>query len=261
MRLVCPSCSAEYEVDDGAIGPRGRMVRCASCSSEWFQAPAAGAAAPLAMDPPAPEPVPEPAAPEPPRARSEEEEARFAAIREELNAPPPKVEPSYRTEPEVIEEEAPREQIYFDEEPPVIEGAAAAVLEETRVRSRRNSTPEDLAASLREDDAPSGGGGAFLAGFATVVLIALILIAVYVKAPDIAALSPAVEGPVTSYVGAVDKGRMALAAMWCGIALSCLVTAGTSAVIPAVTVTLGAIGTAVLVWYVPTAPVAVRLGA
>ena len=216
MRLVCPSCSAEYEVDESAIGARGRMVRCASCSSEWFQAPAAGAAAPLAMDPPPPAPEPElPQQPEPPRARSAEDEARFAALREDLNAPQEKVEPSYRVDPhpEPVVEEEPREQIYFDADPAVVEGAATAVIEETRVRSRHTVAHEDLTASLREEDDPKGGGGAFLAGFATVVLVALILIAVYVKAPDIAALSPAVEGPVTAYDGAVDKGRMAIAAM------------------------------------------------
>lgn len=216
MRLVCPSCSAEYEVDESAIGARGRMVRCASCSSEWFQAPAAGAAAPLAMDPPPPAPEPEaPQTPEPPRARTAEDEARYAALREDLNAPPKSVEPSYRVDPhpEPVVEEEPREQIYFDADPGVVEGAATAVIEETRVRSRNNAAPEDLAASLREDEDPKGAGGAFLAGFATVVLIALIMIAVYVKAPDIAALSPAVEGPVTAYVGAVDKGRMAIAAL------------------------------------------------
>ena len=72
---------------------------------------------------------------------------------------------------------------------------------------------EDLAASLREadDDAPSGGG-AFLAGFATVTLAALIMIAVYVKAGDIAALAPSAEAPLAAYTQMVDKGRMALAA-------------------------------------------------
>ena len=224
MRLVCPSCSAEYEVDEAAIGARGRMVRCASCSSEWFQAPAVGAEAPQTPEPvaapaPAPEPAPEPEpAPAPPvvePAKAEEADDPYASLRAEFAQAAPEPEPTYRVEPQApfAEESQPSERIYFDEEPPVIEGAAAgAIVEETRVRSRRGTEPEDLAASLREaDDGPSGGGGSFLAGFATVTLLALIMIAVYVKAPDIAALAPAAEGPLAAYAEAVNKGRVAIA--------------------------------------------------
>lgn len=38
MRLVCPNCSAQYEVDDGAIPDIGRNVQCANCGDTWFQA-------------------------------------------------------------------------------------------------------------------------------------------------------------------------------------------------------------------------------
>jgi len=40
MRLVCPKCSTQYEVDDSAVPATGREVQCGSCSSTWFQAPA-----------------------------------------------------------------------------------------------------------------------------------------------------------------------------------------------------------------------------
>lgn len=39
MRLICPSCEAEYEVDDAAIPPEGRDVQCSSCGHAWFQMP------------------------------------------------------------------------------------------------------------------------------------------------------------------------------------------------------------------------------
>ncbi len=42
MRLVCPNCKAEYEVDDSAIPPTGRDVQCSACSHIWLQAPAGG---------------------------------------------------------------------------------------------------------------------------------------------------------------------------------------------------------------------------
>lgn len=38
MRLVCPNCDAEYEVDDGAIPLTGRDVQCSNCGHAWFQA-------------------------------------------------------------------------------------------------------------------------------------------------------------------------------------------------------------------------------
>jgi len=41
MILTCPSCSTQYVVKDGAIPPRGRQVRCASCKHSWHQEPEA----------------------------------------------------------------------------------------------------------------------------------------------------------------------------------------------------------------------------
>lgn len=34
MRIVCPSCSAAYEVAESVLAP-GRIVRCARCGEEW----------------------------------------------------------------------------------------------------------------------------------------------------------------------------------------------------------------------------------
>ncbi len=39
MRLVCPNCDAQYEVDDGAIADAGRDVQCSNCGHTWFQLP------------------------------------------------------------------------------------------------------------------------------------------------------------------------------------------------------------------------------
>lgn len=37
MRLICPNCAAQYEVDEGVIPESGRDVQCANCGDTWFQ--------------------------------------------------------------------------------------------------------------------------------------------------------------------------------------------------------------------------------
>lgn len=37
MRLVCPNCDAQYEVDASAIPEAGRDVQCSNCGHAWFQ--------------------------------------------------------------------------------------------------------------------------------------------------------------------------------------------------------------------------------
>lgn len=39
MRLVCPNCDAEYEVDAAVIPDSGRDVQCSNCGHAWFQLP------------------------------------------------------------------------------------------------------------------------------------------------------------------------------------------------------------------------------
>jgi len=40
MRLICPNCSAQYEVDANLIPEEGRDVQCSNCGNTWFELPA-----------------------------------------------------------------------------------------------------------------------------------------------------------------------------------------------------------------------------
>ena len=51
MRLICPSCTAAYDVPDDRLGTGPRRLRCTRCTHQWTLQPAP---APL---PPAPAPL------------------------------------------------------------------------------------------------------------------------------------------------------------------------------------------------------------
>ena len=36
MLIICPNCATSYMIDQAAVGPAGRTVRCARCKASWF---------------------------------------------------------------------------------------------------------------------------------------------------------------------------------------------------------------------------------
>ncbi len=50
MRLICPGCGAQYEIDDALVPATGRDVQCSACGHAWFQYPAEIDAASAADD-------------------------------------------------------------------------------------------------------------------------------------------------------------------------------------------------------------------
>ena len=41
MRLICPNCSAQYEIDASLVPDEGRDVQCSNCGHTWFELPPA----------------------------------------------------------------------------------------------------------------------------------------------------------------------------------------------------------------------------
>ncbi|MDU8944031.1 zinc-ribbon domain-containing protein [Ovoidimarina sediminis] len=52
MRLICPNCDAQYEVDAAMIPASGRDVQCSNCGRTWFQEPQAAEPLVLAEEDP-----------------------------------------------------------------------------------------------------------------------------------------------------------------------------------------------------------------
>lgn len=94
MRLVCPNCNAQYEVDDNAIPEAGRDVQCSSCGHGWFQYPPD-------LD-----------------AEMEAETALFGALKEQLDdpatVPDPTTAPNAPSEPDAAKDQEATEEAEAD---------------------------------------------------------------------------------------------------------------------------------------------------
>lgn len=180
MRIVCPNCGAQYEVDDAAIPTEGRDVQCSSCGHAWFQIrpEPAGRAVPRAILPDeaaAAEPgeerdtAPDPAAQQPgPQAgipapdpegpvadvtsaapdTEDDEEARLKRIEAALTAPPEEEAsaPVAETSPAPVPEPDPPHGAEPQPEPePEPEGAPAPL------RVARSGVDPAIAEILREE--------------------------------------------------------------------------------------------------------------
>jgi predicted Zn finger-like uncharacterized protein len=278
MRLICPSCGAQYEVDESVIPDGGRDVQCSNCGHAWFQLSAkqleaeadeaerraaaedVAAAGELPARPgdESPADAPEETPPEPSGAWAEPTEEPEGSADQ---AGPP--ERTRRTLDDavrnVLREEAERETRARVAEGTSVEtqpelglaaaiGAAAATTggrtaepaqdQDSKGRgeahdfdedalvsraSRRELLPdiEEINSTLRATsergneaaavDAPetlARRRSGFRMGFSTAILVAAILLGLYVLAPMIAESVPALEPALTSYVTAVDAGRM-----------------------------------------------------
>lgn len=225
MRLTCPNCRAQYEIDATAIPAAGRDVQCSACGTTWFQ-PSDTA-----------EPIPSPAAP-----AADEGEDDSPAPGAALAAP--RVDPSVL---EVLREEAERElserrrsqpaglEMQGDlglvtRPPPTADaprpdpGHDAESDSAATPPSRRNLLPdiEELSSTLQPGSTPRRLGDArttlpptaqdertgFRQGLSLVLLIAVLLVGLYALTPMIAHRIPALGEALAGYVALVDSLRL-----------------------------------------------------
>lgn len=239
MRLVCPNCDAEYEVDAAVIPDTGRDVQCSNCGHAWFQLPpeveaeiaaeeALFTAPPVTTAlPEAPEPAPAPAA-EPARSLDESvlsvlrEEAEREAAARRAEAPQP-----IETQTEMGLEPA---------APPTVDPVARRIARlkgaepeppppaPTKPQTRRELLPEieEINSTLRatsekrsgeagvvsETLTPQRRRGAFRNGFLLIIVVAVLGTAVYAMAPRLSQQIPAAAPALSRYVAGVDAGRI-----------------------------------------------------
>lgn len=250
MRLICPNCDAQYEVDEAAIPAAGRDVQCSNCGHTWFQLPAN---APMSArqddtdlndnndedgddysalvsaddenddEPPA-------AQAENPR-RRELDDAVLDVLREEADRETrARKGEALESQPDLGLEEAAAGGAAIrskSERMARLRGIAESVQE--KPASRRELLPdiEEINSTLRsssdrtdleggeildESDLPQRRSG-FGFGFGLVVLVAGLLVLAYVLAPAISAKVPQAAPILASYVEWVDAQRAA-ATLW-----------------------------------------------
>lgn len=155
MRLICPNCGAQYEVDASVIPDIGRDVQCSNCGHTWFQRPTESrtirpapaeeetareedAAAPPEGEDAAAAPAEAPPEPEPeakPEAEAEPDEAAAPP------RPKPEPRPLDKDVAGILREEAEREA--------AARAAEAAAGLETQAELGLSETPEDSSARER----------------------------------------------------------------------------------------------------------------
>lgn len=239
MRLVCPNCDAEYEVDASVIPDQGRDVQCSNCGHTWFQhSPEVEAelAAEAELFDPAPRTQTNAAAPavEPPR-RSLDESV-LAVLREEAEreaqARRAELPTRIETQTEMGLQTAPPPRP--PEDPVAARIARLKGVEPSRslVRphTRRQLLPEidEINSSLRASSERRSGDAAavsatmedvpvrrngFRNGFVLMLVVAVALVVGYVMAPKIVAQIPAAAPAMDAFVAVVDAARLKLDAV------------------------------------------------
>lgn len=236
MRMICPNCGAQYEVDADVIPESGRDVQCSNCGHTWFQKHAE-----QEVEQEQSQPV------EPPTEEvGEIAEAGQDVLPEEPAATPPQQQKLDEGVADILREEAQRETAErssetggLESQPDLGLGQTAENAEETDTNlhsgaealagvtatqdnSRRDLLPDieeinstlaatsEKAEESREDDELSPEikrRDGFRRGFYAALFVFAIMALVYVFSPNIATAFPKLAPTLASYVDWVNTLR------------------------------------------------------
>ncbi|MEM9584515.1 MAG: zinc-ribbon domain-containing protein [Pseudomonadota bacterium] len=217
MRLVCPNCDAEYEVDDTLIPPEGRDVQCSNCSVTWFQKHADAEdtkeEASQTADETPQRPKTDPKALE---IIHEEVERETRARQSESG--------SLETQADLGLQEKPAGQKPADVEPAVADANVAPAPRRAQPTKKElfpdieeiNSTLADAPDPVEEETPAEEAAteqrarSGFRIGFGLMLMLTAALLALYVYAPGLIDKFPAAEGVLSGYVSLIDRLRETL---------------------------------------------------
>jgi len=234
MRLICPNCDAEYEVDKGMIPPEGRDVQCSNCETTWFQTdpdkvaetPGLGAETKFpdgvgaaAME--AARGAQQRTAIDPDALAVIEEEVAFETRAREADAQP--ADPSPADEPDVsahVKELMAEELRDLEKIDPAV--AQPSDVKDDPSKSERLPDVEEINSSLASapdpvddeepeltvDTTPARRARGFRLGFGFMLLVAASLLMIYAYAPQLTERFPNMAEQLASYVQTVEQARV-----------------------------------------------------
>jgi len=140
MRLICPNCDAQYEVDDSVIPENGRDVQCSNCGHTWFQNAAGWEDEAVAVEEEvaAPQAEPEP--------ESDEPVAPEIPETADLSETSSSEQPEADQPDQIIEEDTPS-----DVPPRVLEEDVSSILREEAERETAQRANENVGLETQPD--------------------------------------------------------------------------------------------------------------
>lgn len=224
MRLICPSCSSQYNVDASLFPEEGREVQCAQCENKWVQYPQ-------------PEPVQltQPVAPSSRLPQSERDSIQ-SAIREEISIHEQDSIDAKEEEEDLMR--SLREQLAndtgdYDSAPDdervsgrrsVSRAAdmAGVAIEDEQPEERKmfkggardDSKTNELAAALQEYERERGPRRGSKFGFTLSILLAALAVGAYFGRDQIATQYPPALPYLEKYVEIVDVSRDEVVKYW-----------------------------------------------
>lgn len=230
MRIICPNCSAQYDVDASLFPEAGREVQCAQCETKWVQYPA----------PPEPMPLTQPVAAPSARLPQSERDAIRAAVQDEMDISGQEAQQQKAEEEDLmasLRQQLAEDDTDYDNVPDddrvsgrrsvsrAADIAGVAVEPEEPqgggifaaakpAQEKEKAKPNALAAALQEYERERGPRRGGRAGFLFAVLLAGLAAGAYFGRNHIATYYPPAKPYLEDYVRVVDQSRDKVVEVW-----------------------------------------------